>query len=149
MMSKRRVVFPILSLITVTILFASALHAKPPENKGNPAKVDKEKQAGKEGFHIDVGLSATVIAGITIGEAQELAARYELTGNKPLPPGIRKNLARGKPMPPGIQKTLLADSFVDHLPHHKGHEWRVAGTDLVLVVSGSMEIAVVLEGVFD
>ena len=106
-------------------------------------------QADKSDFNVDFGLSATVTAGISIGDARRLATRYDLTGSKPLPPGIRKNLARGKPMPPGIQKTRMPDSFISQLPVHPGYEWRQAGSDLVLVVSGSLVISDILEGVFD
>jgi hypothetical protein len=78
-----------------------------------------------------------------------LASDYKLTGGKPLPPGIRKNLARGKPMPPGIQKTRMPASYINQLPRHEGYEWQQAGTDLVLVVAGSLVISDILEGVFD
>jgi len=36
--------------------------------------------------------------------------------NKPLPPGIAKNLARGKPLPPGIAKQALPDDLLVRLP---------------------------------
>jgi hypothetical protein len=58
-------------------------------------------------------------------------------------------LARGKPLPPGIQKTRMPDAFISQLPHHPGYEWRQAGADLVLVVSGSLVISDILEGAFD
>jgi hypothetical protein len=90
-----------------------------------------------------------VSAGISVGDARLLASRHNLTGGRPLPPGIRKNMARGKPMPPGIAKTRLPESFVTELPRHPGYEWRQAGTDLTLVVSGSLVIHDVLKGVFD
>ena len=43
----------------------------------------------------------------------------------------------------------MPDGFIGQLPHHPGYEWRQAGGDLVLVVSGSLVIADILEGVFD
>lgn len=85
----------------------------------------------------------------TIGDARRLASDYKMTGGKPLPPGVRKNLARGKPLPPGIQKTRLPGAFIDQLPHHEGFEWQRVGTDLVLVISGSLVVSDVLAGVFD
>lgn len=100
-------------------------------------------------IHVDLGLSAMLTAGISFGDARQLAANHGLTGSKPLPPGIRKNLARGKPMPPGIAKTRMPDSFINQLPQHDGYEWQQAGSDLVLVVTGSLVISDVLEGVFD
>ena len=83
------------------------------------------------------------------GDARRLAVDQGLTGMKPLPPGIRKNLARGKPMPPGIAKTRMPNSYINQLPSHPGYEWQQAGSDLVLVVAGSLVISDVLEGVFD
>jgi alkanesulfonate monooxygenase SsuD/methylene tetrahydromethanopterin reductase-like flavin-dependent oxidoreductase (luciferase family) len=98
---------------------------------------------------VDIGLSATVTAGITVGDARQLAAKHQLTGAKPLPPGIRKNLARGKPLPPGIARQTMPGAFLGELPSHEGYEWRQAGADLVLVVSGSLVISDILESVFD
>ena len=147
-MSKNQFIRTIITLLSALSLF-TALHADPPENKGNPGKAKNELKADKSGINVDLGLSAMVTAGISFGDARMLATRYDLTGSKPLPPGIRKNLTRGKPMPPGIQKTRMPDSFISQLPMHKGYEWQQAGSDLVLVVSGSLVISDVLEGVFD
>jgi hypothetical protein len=122
------------------LLLIPAAAANPPKDKG------KAKNASVD---VDVGISATISAGISIGEARQIASGYELTGMKPLPPGIRKNLARGKPMPPGIAKTRLPEGFVSQLPRHDGYEWQRAGADLVLVASGSLVISDILEGVFD
>jgi hypothetical protein len=148
-MSNNRTVLSIITLIIVTSLFATMLQADPPKNKGKPDKTNSEEKADKYDFSVDANLSVMVTAGISIGDARKLASNYKLTGGKPLPPGIRKNLARGKPMPPGIQKTRMPDSFINQLPDHKGFEWQQAGTDLVLVVTGSLVISDVLEGVFD
>ena len=141
-MSKSRIVLSIVTLIWSVFFFTATLQADPSKDKGKSGK-------GKTDFSIDASLSATVTAGISIGDARRLASSHGITGGKPLPPGIRKNLARGKPMPPGIQKTRMPGSFIDELPHHKGYEWQQAGTDLVLVVTGSLVISDILEGVFD
>lgn len=115
---------------------------------GPPA--DKVKSGNsKTSTSIDAGLSVSLNVGISVGEAHAQAARYGLTGAKPLPPGIRKNLARGKPIPPGIQKTRLPGPFLAQLPQHEGHQWLQTGSDLVLVVSGSLVISDVLAGVFN
>lgn len=139
-MSKNRIILSIATLVWVTSLYSATLQAGPPKNKGKP---------GKDSFSADIDLSAMVTAGISIGEARELASGHNLTGGKPLPPGIQKNLARGKPMPPGIQKSRMPDSFINQLPRHDGYEWQQAGTDLVLVAQGSLVISDVLKGVFD
>ena len=110
-----------------------------------PLLADKPNKKGAS----DTSFSTTITAGISFGEVRKLAVDNGLTGFKPLPPGIRKNLARGKPMPPGIAKTRMPGSFVNQLPHHDGYEWQQAGSDLVLVAIGTMIIADVLEKVFD
>jgi hypothetical protein len=135
--------------VLLPLLCACAAYAGQPESKGKSGKDGAYVTAG-----VDVGVSAPIpggmiSAGISIGDARHLASQYQLTDSKPLPPGIRKNLARGKPMPPGIAKTRLPEPFIGQLPHHPGYEWRQAGADLVLVVSGSLVISDVLKGVFD
>ena len=135
-------------IVLAFLLAASSLQADPPDNKGKSTKAKNEQKADDD-FDVDIELSALVTAGISKGDARKLATEYGLTGSKPLPPGIRKNMARGKPMPPGIQKTRMPDSFLGQLPRHKGYEWQQAGNDLVLVAAGSLVISDILEGVFD
>lgn len=60
---------------------------------------------------------------------------------QPLPPGIRKNLARGKPLPPGLARRTLPAPVVANLPRVVGYEWQAVGTDLVLVQLGTMIVA--------
>lgn len=52
---------------------------------------------------------------------------------EPLPPGIRKNLARGKPLPPGIAKKTLPPELMRALPERSGYEVVRVGWDVVLV----------------
>ena len=144
-MSTFRPILTAVALISSVALSVATLQADPPEDKGK-AGGGKKKESSS---HVDLGFSATVSAGISIGEARALASDYGIGGGKPLPPGIKKNMARGKPMPPGIQKTRMPESFVSELPRHDGYEWRQAGVDLVLVASGSLIISDILEGVFD
>lgn len=112
------------------------------------ATAQQPRVSGQGGVTV-AGDYGVISAGISVGDARMLAARHNLTGYKPLPPGIRKNLARGKPLPPGIAKSRLPQPFVAQLPQHPGYEWQQAGTDLVLVVSGSYVVQDVLSGVFD
>lgn len=88
-------------------------------------------------------------AGITAALAREYARDYGLRGYSSLPPGIRKNLARGKPLPPGIAKKMVPGSMLGRLPKHSGYEWRVAGTDLILISVATAVIADILYDVFD
>jgi hypothetical protein len=143
----------LLALAATLFLLSEPLLADKPDKKGASAKQKNESVSGTVSGELsysgDSSFSVTVTAGISFGEARRLAVDSGLTGYKPLPPGIRKNMARGKPMPPGIAKTRMPGSFVGQLPHHDGYEWRQAGTDLVLIAIGTLIIADVLERVFD
>lgn len=144
-MSKSRIFLSMLTLVWMAVFLTTALQADPSKNKGKSGKAKSEQRADKDHYSADIDLSVM----ISIGDARKLASSHGLTGGKPLPPGIRKNLARGKPMPPGIQKTRMPGAFINQLPSYNGYEWEQAGTDLVLVASGSLEISTVLKGVFD
>lgn len=57
---------------------------------------------------------------------------------KPLPPGIRKNLAVGKPLPPGLAKEALPEELELSLPPlREGYARFVVGDTLVVVEVGS------------
>ena len=134
--------------ILLPCLCACSVYAASPQGKNKSGKDGPNVSAG-----VDVGVSAPIpggmiSAGISIGDARRLATQHGMSGAKPLPPGIQKNLARGKPLPPGIAKKQLPGPFISQLPHHPGYEWRQAGADLVLVVSGSLVISDILEDVF-
>lgn len=88
-------------------------------------------------------------AGITISVARGYADEYGLSGYSSLPPGVRKNLARGKPLPPGIAKKMVPGPMLARLPVYPGYEWRVAGSDLILVAVATAVVADVLFDVFD
>ncbi len=87
-------------------------------------------------------------AGITALEAHRLAQGERLTGMDSLPPGIRKNLARGKPLPPGIAKKMVPGAMLGRLPVYPGYEWRMLGTDLVLIYLAQDLVADILIDVF-
>lgn len=89
-----------------------------------------------------------VYAGISAALARDYAQSYGLRGYSELPPGIRKNLARGKPLPPGIAKKIVSSSLLSRLPRHDGYEWRIAGTDLVLISIATAVVADILYDVF-
>jgi hypothetical protein len=139
----------LLSSFLLTSLCACSVHASPPGSKNKPDKEGMNVSAS-----VDAGVSipipgGMISAGISIGDARRLATEHGLTGTKPLPPGIAKNLARGKPLPPGIAKKQLPGPFISQLPHHPGYAWEQAGGDLVLVASGSLVVSDILKGVFD
>lgn len=103
-------------------------------NKGHKAKGDERD---------------LVSVNITHDRVRSLALNYGLTGYRSLPPGIAKNLARGKPLPPGIAKKMVPSSMLRDLPSYPGYEWRIAGSDLVLVALSTAIVASVINGVFD
>lgn len=70
-------------------------------------------------------------------------------GVQPLPPGIRKRIARGKPLPPGIAKKLPPPRLLPVLPHVVGHEWQVVGRDLLLIQLGTLIVAEIIQDALD
>ena len=137
-------------IAAVSLAVAAPLEAAPPGDRGG--KPNQAQKADREQVRKDDRSTASyeklVRAGISSREARELAHRYGAEGYKPLPPGIRKNLARGKPLPPGIERTRMPSNFISQLPSHPGHEWRAVGTDLLLVQAGTELVADVLQDVF-
>jgi len=137
-------------ILLVILMPAMVLAMDPPQDKGKPDKAKNEKTVDHKDHGDSLDVIAVASAGIQLsyGDARRYAVESELTGYKPLPPGIRKNLARGKPMPPGIAKTRAPSSFLKRLPAHEGYEWRIAGTDLALVFQVDMSISGILKDVF-
>jgi hypothetical protein len=122
-------------------------------NKGNkggkPNNEAQEEREDREDLR-DLQDGLNLVSGlISQGEARDIARSVGATGYKPLPNGIRKNLARGKPLPPGIAKSRMPGGMNDRLPKKDGYEWRDAGRDLLLVQAGTNIVADVLEDVFD
>ncbi|MCG6957210.1 MAG: anti-virulence regulator CigR family protein [Gemmatimonadetes bacterium] len=79
-----------------------------------------------------------VTAGITLSVGQRESIRsYYLAhpqkGVKPLPPGIRKKLARGKPLPPGIAKQVAPEGLVRLVAVPPGYRLEEVGVDVLLV----------------
>lgn len=151
-----------IALLLSSIVAIQPVLADPPPGKGNPNK-GSQGNIGNNGNkgNSDTGqgqgnaqdnssdlATGLVIAGITAIAAQNLATNYGMVGYAPLPPGIAKNLARGKPLPPGIAKKYPPNAMLGQLPYHPGYEWRVAGSDLILVAIGTAIVADVLRNVF-
>lgn len=162
-------------LATAVAFSASQVQADPKHDKQNKGqakaaqKGQKSAQAGKTDMYSQSGTTTlagatlagsagvalstqiggvNVTAGISFGQARELAVSYQQTGYQQLPPGIRKNLARGKPLPPGIAKKLGHSQMLSQLPQHEGYQWQVCGSDLVLVSIATMVVADILTDVF-
>jgi len=142
-----------IAVLLASLVLAASAAAAPPDKKGKGGPPDKDSVRGQVSVDAVVGsdgkVSGYISAGISFGDARQLATQHQMTGASALPPGIRKNLARGKPLPPGIAKKQMSGAFVSQLPVHPGYEWRQAGTDLVLVVSGTWVVSDIIENVFD
>lgn len=151
----------ILRLATIALLAGILMNqpafADPPPGKGNTNKGNHDSNGNKgnndlaqgnpKGSTSDLALNL-VVAGITAFAAQNLALKYGVASYPPLPHGIAKNLARGKPLPPGIAKKYPPTAMLNQLPFHPGYEWRIAGSDLILVAIGTAIVADVLRNVF-
>ena len=140
-------------------LVAAALSVSAAEAKGGGKGSDKGKKhaqkekippghADKHGKKGKPGKAAAAeelwVPAIKVEEARRGAVLHNFSGQKPLPPGIRKNLARGKPLPPGIARKRLPEPYMTLLPSRPGYEWRAYGTDLVLVAPASGLVAHVM-----
>lgn len=145
-----------LTLSLVVALFAPLSGAAaPPQGKGNPHQEHKQQQAyppakvqasaSNEGPSSGLETKTPRIsASIGFDQARRIAVANHYTGYSALPPGIRKNLARGKPLPPGIAKKAVPRPMLAQLPSYPGYEWRIYGSDLVLVAVATAVIADVL-----
>ena len=146
----------IIAILACTAALGAPAQAAPPEGKGKPDNAGQGNGNGngngknKGQQSQDGGVSVTLsTAGITVSTARGYAVQAGATGYGSLPPGIRKNLARGKPLPPGIAKKMVPGPMLARLPVHPGYEWRVAGSDLILVAIATAVVADVLTGVFN
>lgn len=128
---------------TATLVAPLPASATPPEGKGKPPKAQAhgkpptvhKQQPGPAKGSGPAGAQTLISASIGFDTARRIALDHRYTGYSSLPPGVRKNLARGKPLPPGIAKKAVPGPMLARLPSYSGYEWRVYGTDLVLVAT--------------
>lgn len=104
----------------------------------------------------DVGTAAAVgaAAGILLS-SQERSILHDIFGGgrkvkgfkkpKPIPPGIRKKIARGGTIPPGIAMTRLPDSTLSRLPRRQNQDYVAIGSDIVLIDRSTRVIVDVVE----
>jgi hypothetical protein len=128
-------------LLLPAILFLSACSTLQTPGGSPPVSGGVSVESGPRG--------TTVSAGITVGEARRLAVANNLTGYRALPPGIARNLARGKAIPPGINRRLVPGNMRGQLPQVDGHEWRIAGKDLILVALATAVVVEIFRDVFE
>ncbi len=130
--------------LALALALAMPAQADKPEHAGKPDKQMGKGHDGGDKRHKDNAGDSLQRAIVDRLVLDRYGKQYKVKGHKPLPPGIRKNLARGKPIPPGIARTRLPQGYVDRLPRYQGYEWRGYGSDLVLVHLLSDKIADVL-----
>lgn len=132
-----------LSAITLALTLASASAlAQPPHDKGKKDKKHDHHQSSHQQQNHSITIEEAVVRSIFRDQ------RSYLEPAKPLPPGIRKNLARGKPLPPGIAKRF-DNRLESRLPHYPGYDWRQVGTDAVLVSTATGIIESILLNVLN
>jgi hypothetical protein len=74
------------------------------------------------------------------GHASQPGKKKGKHGQKTLPPGIARNLARGKPLPPGIAKQVLPAGLIDLLPPPPHGFERISVSGKVLLVEIATQV---------
>lgn len=136
--------------LMTTLLVASALVLAGPALAGK-----KNKSSGKanQPTTAENVLTKAMVGGlITVAERATIGNyvdrnRSAFAGAQPLPPGIAKKVERGGALPPGIAKKTLPTGLLAQLPDRRGEEWRVVGTDLLIVEIATNVIVDVLKDV--
>lgn len=116
-----------------------------PEHTGKPDK-EHGNESGRGQATGDAVIAAATAALIQSFFAGDLPSGY--VKPEPLPPGIRKNLARGKPLPPGIAKRALPEPLLAKLPHLDGYRYYSVGRDVALVSVATGIVADILKDAF-
>lgn len=145
MMSRNSSVSVVLSILCLMPLALPATALA--QNNANKAKSKSEKKEHPQESR-QSGFSVDFLVDFNGKDARRWATEYGLVGQKPLPPGIRKNLARGKPLPPGIAKRDLSGPFIGKLPSNPDYIWQMAGTDLVLTSKADKVVREIVRDVF-
>jgi len=119
------------SLIVACALVAAGPAMAGKKNKGN-GKSNRPSTTEKILTKAVVGGLITVAERAIIGDYVH-SNRGQFAGARRLPPGIAKKVARGGALPPGIAKKALPGGLLSRLPARPGQEWRVIGTDVLIV----------------
>ena len=134
--------------LLTTLLVASALILAGPALAGKKNK--SNGKANQPTTAENVLTKAVVVGLITIAERAVVGEyldrnRSAFAGAQPLPPGVAKKVERGGALPPGIAKKSLPTGLLAQLPARSGQEWRVVGTDLLIVEIATNVIVDVLK----
>ncbi len=131
------------------LLVAAVLVAAGPALAGNKNKANG--QAGQPASAVDI-LTNAVVGGLITAAERAIIGDYldghrgQFAGAEALPPGIARKVARGGALPPGIAKKTLPGGLLAQLPARPGQEWRIVGTDLLIVEIATGVIVDVLRG---
>ena len=139
--------------ILTTLVVAGALVMAGPALAGKKNKGNGNSNGGKanQSSTTEQILTKAVVGGlITLAERAIIgdyvaSHRGQFAGAQALPPGIAKKVARGGALPPGIAKKTLPGGLLAQLPARPGQEWRVVGTDVLIVQAATGVIVDVLK----
>jgi hypothetical protein len=95
-----------------------------------PARAVAQRRPSHPTVQVTAGIT------LTVGQRESIRSYYlahPQKGVKPLPPGIRKKLARGKPLPPGIAKQVAPEGLVALVALPPGYRLEEVGLDVLLV----------------
>lgn len=141
--------------VVLALLLAAAVPALADQSKGNSKNKGKAGKSDPEITSSEIvrGAAAGVLGGVLGREEREIIHRYfnehrdTYSKVKPLPPGIRRKVARGGTLPPGIAKQVLPDGLRRQLPQRDGYDYNVVGTDVVLIERATNVIVDILRDV--
>ncbi len=103
---------------------------------------NKGKSKGNQPTSVEKIVTKHLVGGLISAVERALIAGNldRIRGNLP------RTLTGAKPLPPGIAKDTLPGGLLAQLPARPGQEWRLIGTDLLIVEIASNVIADVLKG---
>lgn len=88
---------------------------------------DRDRESSR-----DSDLGSVIISAAERALIRDYYQEHPATYSRDLPPGMQKRLARGKPLPPGIAKQF-PNELRGRMPHRPGYDYRVVGSDVMLV----------------
>ena len=109
--------------IAIAITLVCVVHGTAPSEA-------QAQESGNAQVRATVGV---VLPGEAKVEIRDYYASHPVPQARPLPPGIRKNLARGKPLPPGIAKRAAPADLRSRVQVPSGYELVEVGVDVLLV----------------
>ncbi len=128
------------------------------KGKGGPTPTYTQGKAdkGKSNGVSTAALVATVISATEralIGDYVQKAKSSHnglppgLAKRDRLPPGLQKQIQRNGSLPPGLAKRGLPGDLRGRLPHRKGQDYRVVGSDIVLIETATNVILDIMKDV--